>query len=228
MTGNAVLQGWNAGEWWPTASVFTVCDRVVFIDGTTGLFRQPKRFADNPRAFLNAVAVMDGALRLRLGSRTSETADRGTVGFAGGGSQWLIEVTSPGSSDLWEAEWTFRDRRRAKGVWTVEYHRIEQIPPMVALTATDSDLFDMELRETLTGIAEFARSQNIENFANIFAKALVALEARSATRPPHAVELAPPGFLGREALRLLDMAQAAWVFGGMGPGTTSAGSMIPL
>ena len=47
----------------------------------------------------------------------------------------MIEVVSPGSSDLWEAEWTFRERNRAKGGWAVEYHRVTAIPPMVALTA---------------------------------------------------------------------------------------------
>ncbi|MFN7619933.1 MAG: hypothetical protein ACK5RN_07420, partial [bacterium] len=96
MTGNAVLQGWDAGEWWPKASVFTFCNRVAFIDGTTGLFRQPKRIADNPRDFLQTVAALDGALRLRLDSRTGESEDRETAGFSGRGSRWMIEVVSPG------------------------------------------------------------------------------------------------------------------------------------
>jgi len=216
MTGNAVLQGWDAGEWWPKASVFTFCNRVAFIDGTTGLFRQPKRIADNPRDFLQTVAALDGALRLRLDSRTGESEDRETAGFSGRGSRWMIEVVSPGSSDLWEAEWTFRERNRAKGGWAVEYHRVTAIPPLVALTARDSDAFDREVHDALTGIAGFARSQNIDNFAAIFERALAAFEARSATRPAHAIELAPQGFLDQEAMRLLDVAQAAWVFGGMG------------
>ena len=71
------------------------------------------------------------------------------------------------------------------------------------------------LESVLTRVESFARSHDVEYFADVFRRALDSLTSDAAEQPYHR-DLLPPAGYGAEARRILAACGHAWVFGGMG------------
>jgi hypothetical protein len=128
-----------------------------------------------------------------------------------------MEVLSGGNrGEYWTPHWQvwtkfkLGDRR-----WRVTYTRIfasawRNLPPL------DLEGTIFQLARSLREIQSFATDRDLEHFAAVFADALAILESEGKSFPVYHEDLAPEGFLSREAEIILHACQKAWVFGGMG------------
>ena len=91
--------------------------------------------------------------------------------------------------------------------------RMQERGPSENAAPPDLDALTQALRETLTGILDFARRNNADpHFIEAFRGALDILDGRT---PPTQTDIAPQGVLPPQAIRLLSAGTRAWQFGGM-------------
>ncbi|MEM1057346.1 MAG: hypothetical protein AAGI52_17655 [Bacteroidota bacterium] len=119
--------------------------------------------------------------------------------------------------DFWTARWEVGDRNAPEcQIWRVEYGLIDEgvqsAPPAQRSLPEIAD----SLRRSLDSITDFAVEHGVDTFAAAFRRAKALLDSTGQPEPPYHQDLSPPGLMATEASRLLDSAQAAWVFGGMG------------
>jgi hypothetical protein len=122
------------------------------------------------------------------------------AGFVGAGNWVLLGATSVWRAD-WEAAWPDAPDRR---IWRVVY-RGDEVKP---IDPHQPDLAETEagLRSILTDARDFCRIHDEDTWAEHFDEAL---RADGASHPL-------PAAYGRDAQRLVELADRAWVFGGMG------------
>lgn len=215
VAGNAFLQGRDIGGFWPNSPVFAYCSLVRFVRAASEeRSSEETPVAPDPLAWFESLAGEAIGLRLHAVRRDRpEMPDWMNVGFAGGGSRWLIETSGSGPTLLWSDEWTVADRREAGDrPWSVTYRGSPGLAPVRPM---DLDGAEQGLRRALEAILAFAREIE-SHFAEFFERALDILDQRAESDRSAVRGFAPPGFATPQAERLLAACRTAWVFGGMG------------
>jgi hypothetical protein len=220
VSGNAFLQGLEAGPVWPNDDAFRFCRKVSFVEEIDGATRT---VADNPVAWLQLLtgAKIAGLKLHHVARNEAGHPDRMLAGFANGGPRWLVEsVTSDGEGDFWEPIWEVTGDPQATGgdrrIWSVTYWRVpDHFRPAVQPHRTIAAVA-AALRDALEAIAAFAEraapGAALPGWAPIFRKAILALADETAAPG----DPGPAGFLSGPARGLLHAYRAGWVFGGMG------------
>ncbi|MCW5690663.1 MAG: hypothetical protein KIT76_19120 [Pseudolabrys sp.] len=154
---------------------------------------------------------------LSLGPREDEPlAERVATAFAGGGSDWALEIDLPGNiRQKWIARWeTGEPDASGERIWRVTYGCIEtsagppRQPPDLAAASDD-------LERALVAVRSFAMQQgHLDNFVETFDTALKCLTAPPG-RPAYPLDTYMH-ILTPHAANVLQAAECAWVFGGMG------------
>jgi len=139
-----------------------------------------------------------------------------SAGFVGGGGQWMLAVSYPaGVSDYWLARWeVWNQQAPEQRIWRVTYCHVAR-----GLTPPPEDQNESEAKTAfeaaLTRIHAFSSKHNCDGFTGCFERAIQSLREESSTHGYHK-DLYLPGSLTKSAESMLDAAQSAWVFGGMG------------
>ncbi|WDP91205.1 MAG: hypothetical protein HUN04_16485 [Desulfobacter sp.] len=216
--GNSFIQGFTSdiGPFFPENSTFTFCEYVKFVDIDN---KEEKLYAKSPVDWFEKLKK-EGVFAFRLvygPSGDKDISDRMSVGFVGGGGRWLIETISPNGSDYWEARWEVGNQNHPKKlIWQVTYGRIASGEKTLIYENLDGSKIKAELSSNLVEISKFARSHDLEGFANAFDKGLSALNSDKPYSDVYHKDISPDNFLDLEATQLIAASQAAWVFGGMG------------
>jgi hypothetical protein len=132
--------------------------------------------------------------------------------FAGGLPAGLL-TTSSGGSELWRASWSVGNRDAPdRRIWQVNYHNIQ-----VAFGPHRVDVREAAaaLLASLQRAHAFATRHDLDPWHRIFTNAQQQWSATDA-EPVYHQDLFPDGCYDSTSRRLASMAQAAWVFGGMG------------
>lgn len=218
--GNAFLKGGNVTSLWPSGSAFTFCRSVSFV-ALAGQGKDPEEipYAQDPLQWLSKLRS-EGVVGLRLhhlAGNDPRISDRMSVGFVGGGGRWLIEAVKPAVSDAWEARWQVGDQEDPeRRIWLVTYGRTVANHSHVSLQEVGAERLRKELQVVLSEIASFAEKQQLDGFAKCFRAGLEVLGSENPLAKVYHSDLAPPQTLPLAGEQLLSVAQATWVFGGMG------------
>jgi hypothetical protein len=138
-----------------------------------------------------------------------------SAGFVGGGGQWVLAVRCQGATDYWMARWeVWNQNAPEQRIWRVTYGLVarDRAPPDPTAGQT---IVLAALESALNRIHAFSADNNCGGFTDCFARAKQSLSERTATHGYHK-DLYCPGSLSRTSEALIDAAQSAWVFGGMG------------
>ena len=215
--GNAVLRKRDASGFWPNDPMFRYTASLDFM--TPRENGNLAHAAAGPDVWFKKLASR-GCTGLRMHSapmrqdpKLGPIPEHKLVGMVGGGPRWLIEPVYGDHSELWEGFDRVGDKDAAdKKIWLTAYVLIgeAQSAPKV-----DADIrgASLDLRAALTAIEKVARSMPDAPFADAFAGARAALEGKGGAPPPDFVRFTA---LKPEAVRLLQAAGGAWVFGAMG------------
>ncbi len=219
LAGNRFLRGGDVGAFWPEASVFRYCKRVAFVT-LSGPDQAPvaEPHADHPLAWLKKIqAAGASALRLLYVPSHDTQRDRETVGLAGGGGRRFVATAKDDKADLWEARWAVGDRKDpAQKIWTVTYGRVATGFDLTEETPREPAAVRADLAATLAEIANFAKAQQLHNFAESFRTAMERLASPTPLQDGWFKTLDDKDGLDLPARQLLGAAEAAWVFGAMG------------
>jgi hypothetical protein len=139
------------------------------------------------------------------------------LGLAGRG-RWQMIVSAPASFEEWRMSWTTTPEGAGVGAgrWDVSGSGLvkggTQPAGRVALSRAGNDLLT-----ALENVKGFAATQQLTTWSEHFADAIEALRTRT---PPQkrVLQMVPSGHPDN-AVRLLDVCDRAWVFGGMGSWT---------
>jgi hypothetical protein len=218
MHGNAFLRGLEIGDFWPDATFFRYCRQVEFlaVDSRASERREIRAAAD-PVAWLRSFEDGCRGLRVHFVSRDEPgLGDMMTVGFAGGGSRWLIEEVGGARPFIWSDEWSVGDPDAEDGrIWSVTYRGIPAAAVACPADSPSLDRVERDLAETLEAIAGFAERIGSDH-AGSFRRALACLGADPPCEPTYYRDVAPVGLLSCHAQRILGACHTGWVFGGMG------------
>lgn len=166
-------------------------------------------FADLTQRGANRIGV-----RWVAGNEKS-APDRMLAAFAGGGGTWIIQVqNSDGSYEQWVSQWDVDESRiKVDGrIWRVDYRRAYSGKESIQVTPAIEALGD--LKHALTEVHAYASRNDAKSFTGRFAKAMMALDCELDSAGYHR-DLSPVPLPDASAA-LLNAAQHAWVFGGMG------------
>jgi hypothetical protein len=206
-------------KFFPDNSTCTFCHRISFVEvKTSWLGKASERtVAEQPDAWFRylASAKASGVRIIRRVQNDPRIADRMSAGFVGGGGQWMLGVSHPAATDYWMARWeVWNQNAPEKRIWRVTYGLVarDQAP-----TPADPDLSVVfaALESALTRIHAFSSKNNCGGFTECFARAIQSLKERSVAHGYYK-DLYRPGSLSPSSEAMLDAAQSAWVFGGMG------------
>jgi hypothetical protein len=212
-------RGMVAPEFFQDNSTCKFCDLISFVEIKKSWFGKPgeRIVAKNPQEWFKYL-VATGASEVRIIHQARNDAgisDRMSAGFVGGGGQWMLRVRYPTATDYWIARWEVWNRHALEQrIWRVTYRRVarnESPPPAdpnysKAWTAFES---------ALTRVHAFSLKHNCGGFTECFARAMRCLNEKSSGYGYHK-DLSFQGSLSKSAEAMLDAAQTAWVFGGMG------------
>lgn len=220
--GNAYLAGRDIGAFWPEADTFRYVGLCEFrTPPASGKDEDayPLRAGD-PMGWFASLKTWCTGLRLhhapglRGQNQQIEAPDRMLVGFVGGGARWLIEAAGRERSELWEGFHRFGDRKDAKP-WLCTHI----LQGEVSLAEVEPQAFEpavAELRGALVEIEAFARSQQLDNFAECFARGSALLESGEPESMDWLDRVMRHAGLDRRQASVLQAINHAWVFGGMG------------
>jgi len=208
-------------DFYPANSAFQYCEYVNFVDShQEGNNLVEAGFASDPLAWFDALRKRGtDTLRMHYGpSARTQPADRMLVGFVGGGGRWLVESQTSGMSDLWEARWQVGDRsRQDRKIWRVTYARFAKNQrPIQSPALEHPERLLQDLDRLLIAMEEFSRTQGLDNFATLFARARTRLHSDPPYSDQYHSDLIRTDLLPLAACKLLAACQDAWVFGGMG------------
>lgn len=212
--GNAALRGADLGRFWPDAAIFRWTERIEFVVPTGE--DQFDVVATDPLQWFEGLKGGCDGLRLHTApmnpsQRFGHLSERTMAGFVGGGPRWLIEVVDANASVLWEGFDRTGDRMAPdRRIWRTAYIRQNETQRLDAAADTDVSGAINELRAVLAEIQPLAQTLGVAHFAEMFANAHAALDAR----PDPTRDLGAP--LAPAAQRLIAAAMQASVFGGMG------------
>lgn len=216
---NAYLNGVKFSTFFPGHSTCQFCREVRFVARGRTLLGKPaeKEIAATPDGWFEALKAQC-VRQLCLGHQAGNQpgfADRMLTGLVGGGGTWYMEAQHPGGrSQVWLSNWEViapqADDRR---IWQVTYDRS---PERAAILRPEDNLDDVTRRllYALQTLHTFSERVGTTAFSACFSRAIEALSGGAFSG--YHRNLAPPGVLSNQAEVLLDAAQSAWVFGGMG------------
>jgi len=219
--GNAFIQGYEMGDFFPTNSTCIFCDKVnfiTFIKNFLGKWKE-KEIAKTPDEWFKVIKNM-GARGIRL-SRTSQNApkitDRMSAGFVGGGGTWSMEVVLAGNrSQFWIPRWEVCNKDEPeKRIWHVTYGCISE-KDTVQEQFTSLQVIESRLSQALSEIYSFSKNHNCGGFTQWFADAIDTIDSEGKNLHGYHKDLAPDGYLSHNEKIILDACQKSWVFGGMG------------
>jgi hypothetical protein len=144
------------------------------------------------------------------------TPERMLAGFVGGGNKWAIVATAPDHDEAWRATWGVGNREAPKDrIWSVTYSG-EPLRQRFVTPALDVEAATRELVGALTAIRDHAASQpDLAGWTTTFDNAL-AKGRHPCPDPAYYPDMLPPNGFPLANRRLLAMASASNVFGGMG------------
>lgn len=179
----------------------------ITFDGVPGVDSWARQLADTSvdRVWL-AVPSLDPNVR-----RDGLAAHHGAA-FAGGLQAGLLTTGSAGNR-LWQARWQVGDREASDRIWAVAYqsHPVG-FGPQLSDPAQAAQVLDQALQHA----EEFSVRHELQPWDGVFAQARRQWSGNSDPQRAYHRDLFPDGWANTESRRLADMAQAAWVFGGMG------------
>jgi hypothetical protein len=149
---------------------------------------------------------------LRSAPQAGEPAWHLQAAFGGGVAAGVLTTSSSGN-ELWRASWDVVDGSPAARPWKLSYGSTrvtfgpDRVPVEDAAAALDA---------ALARAAAFAARLDLKPWDSIFATARLHWSDPAAVERPRQRDLFPARCYGRGSRRLVAMAQAAWVFGGMG------------
>jgi hypothetical protein len=218
--GNQYLSGAPVTDFWPAASVFQFDATVRFVTlSGAGASRVETMVAADPLAWF-ALLKTQGVLGLRLhhAPHKTPTEDRKLAGFANGGGRWLIEaVRDAETADFWEGRAEVGDRDApVRKIWKITYGLIAERSKRRPAADPPLDRLQSEVAEILTDIAAFADRHGEAAFAARFRRGKDLLSDAHPMIEGYGVDLSRSTRLSLPAAQLFGVANAAWVFGGMG------------
>lgn len=226
--GNAALRGRDASNFWPGADVFKHSKRCEFRDVSRG---GDVLVAVDPSAWFAMLRGKYRGLRLHTAPRprgpqqSIPIEERESVGFAGGGPAWLIEVVGETNSVLWQGFDRLGDRDDPdQKIRLTAYLRRGESQSLDA-TVVSLPLMAAELDAALADAQAFAvemkRDMPELAWGAVFSEARAALNADNPIPPYYALDAFTD--LSLEQRRLWLCCVQGWVFGGMG----SWNDMVP-
>lgn len=216
---NAVLRGHDTDIFRPENSTGQFCNRISFVEcfePRIGKARE-REVGDSPEAWFRDLRAR-GAVNVRLthGAGGDPTlSDRLSGGFTGGGGDWRIEVIWPdGMCEAWIARWEVWNPNAAeRRIWCVTYCLVQRGQGKPTQLPELSEI-EQQFLQALRAIEAFSERHRCVGFTEAFRNAIETL--RRGARHGYHKDLAPKGVLSDQAEAVLDAAQSAWVFGGMG------------
>lgn len=213
-------RGVVTSKFFPDNSTCQYCDWITFVEvKSRGLGKPTERMvAENPDDWFK-VLVGGGASAVRIVREAVNNpliSDRMSAGFVGGGGQWMLAVNYPtGVSDYWLARWEVWNQQAAEQrIWRVTYGLVARDKTPSPADPNYSDV-KTAFELALTRIHAFSLKHKCDGFTECFARAIQSLREESSACGYHK-DLYLPGLLSRSDEAMLDAAQSAWVFGGMG------------
>jgi hypothetical protein len=218
--GNAALRHLGEGPpFFPNNSTCKFCDRVAFVELHPRLLRAPAQqsVASTPDEWFEHLA-RTGARGLRLlhqPRQRSWISDRMTAGLIGGGAVWTIAVRDDRSARYWEADWEVWNREAPdQRIWRAVYRSTAPRPGIPA-AGPELQHARQQFVDALQRIHAFAEAHDTAPFTDCFRHALESLAEPYPAYGYH-TDLCPIGVMPADCRAVLDAAQSAWVFGGMG------------
>jgi len=208
-----------ASRFFADNSTCRFCDSIVFVRERRGWLGRARmeQVAPDPDAWFHRLAA-SGARSVRIAYERSESPtipDRMSAGFVGGGGRWHLEASDDNGREAWLGDWHVWSQQAADGrIWRVRYRGID-VSATPAPAAPSLPAARQALLDALQRIEAFARAHDTAGFVESFEQARRRLESDAGDAGFHR-DLAPPGLLPSAAAAVLDAAQSAWVFGGMG------------
>jgi len=217
--GNAFLQHVpNIPRFFPDNSTCQFCESITFVEIKTPLIRKQREviIADTPDDWFRYLKEREafGIRLIHQPQNHPEISDRMSAGFVGGGGIWALGVRLRGATEYWMSRWEiFNQDDMEQQSWKVTYGRVGRQPgiisPGLGKSAVRSDFIS-----SLLQIRAFSEKNNCD-FTEFFSRALKSLKEDSAEHEYHK-DLWVAGTLSESSQAILDAAQSAWVFGGMG------------
>lgn len=217
--GNAFLEAKSIPEFFPANSTCTFCDRVTFVEMRRSFLWKPKEveIAKNPNEWFSYLKRRGarGIQLLRHAQDAPQIPDRMSAGFVGGGGAWTMEVSFANEQvESWRARWTLWNQEAAeRRIWRVTYGPLARSRRQ-PFEYQNLEVVKKRLHEALREIHAFSLAHKCGGFTDCFARAISSMT--TGVRHGYHKDLAPPDLLSPEAAGILDAAQNAWVFGGMG------------
>jgi hypothetical protein len=210
--GNAVLTGRPIPTFFPDNSTCRYCDEVTFAaSGSKSTVPTPNEWF----AFLRGERTR--GLRLIYKPQNKPMiSDRMSAGFVGGGGAWSIEAVAGSASTHWVGDWKVWDQHAPEQrIWKVAYRNIAA-GPMATSPVQDPAPTTQRLLASLRAIRAFSHREKCDPFTGLFDQAIDTLSGPAHQCHGYHRDLSPAGFLNADSVMLLDAAQPAYVFGGMG------------
>lgn len=140
-----------------------------------------------------------------------------TAGFVGGGGVWMVETILEDRSEFWYSKWEVNEDKRQLGadrVWDVIY----RLAPIHELPSTKYEIKEQSvaLASVLDALVAFCKAEELSNWETIFAGAKQVLESKKPSTNTYLKDMIVEGSYTEEALALMEAADRAYVFGGMG------------
>lgn len=140
-----------------------------------------------------------------------------TAGFVGGGGVWMVETVLEDRSEFWYSKWEVNEDKRQLGadrVWDVIY----RLAPIHELASTKYDVTvqSIALASVLEELVTFCKQEELSNWEAIFSGAKSVLENKKPSSAAYLKDMIVEGGYTDEALALMEAADRAYVFGGMG------------
>jgi hypothetical protein len=148
-----------------------------------------------------------------MAERPGELEPHLGAAFVGGVPVGLLS-TGPAGNRLWQAHWQV-GARVSDGA-QIAIANYESQPVSVGPARVGVGAAADELDRVLRRAAEFAGRQQLPQWARVFADARQRWARNRSARPAPDPGLFPASWPDADSRRLADVAQAAWVFGGMG------------
>jgi hypothetical protein len=233
--GNAYLAGRDVSGFWPESRTFQwtkFCHFRTPPPGGGDSDEYPLKAAD-PLAWFASLKPWARGLRLHAVEPDMEpyrqvgTTPRMLVGMVGGGPRWLVEAVGPTSSELWQGFDKLGDRNDpGRKIWSTTWI-LQGTAPSGAMTPTELGPAVAALREVLPKIEAYARSEQMDNFGDCFARSLAALDNEpEADESAYRAEFVNLTGMSDDQLRVRLAINHAWVFGGMGSWNDNGGGPL--
>ena len=218
---NSFLErGAVTSRFFPDNSTCQYCDRITFVEIEKMWLGKPteKTVAEKPDDWFKDL-IAEGASAVRIIREEGNNpliSDRMSAGFVGGGGQWMLAVSYPtGVANYWMARWeVWNQQAPQQRIWRVTYGLAARDRTVPSADPNYSDA-KTAFESALTRIHAFSLKHNCDGFTECFARAIRSLREGTSSHGYHK-DLYLPGSLSTSDEAMLDAAQSAWVFGGMG------------